>query len=417
MVVALSIVRDSAAVANVGPSRPRGAPVAPNGSSPECPRPQDLDNGGEARGDLQSEHRLRQLMDAVPTLVWSATADGTVSYVNKRYQEYMGLSLAAAVKGVVHADDRTAVHERIARSCSSGEPFDMKYRLRRADGVYRWIQCRAEAQHDPDGRIAQWYGVVTDIDDEVRTQEALRCAQDQLARAAQASGLAQLSAAIAHEVNQPLTAIVANADACQRWLSAAPPNVERARTACERIVRGVNAASEVINGIRALFRQSRSVGSAANVNDVILEVRRLMGDEIRMANAEVKCDLDAGLPPVAMDRIQIQQVLVNLIRNAMEALEPGAQGSRSIGIRSFRVSNDLVRVEVADRGKGLDDVDRVFEPFFTTKPNGMGMGLAICRSMIQAHDGRMWAERNEPKGTRFVFTLPIRGRRDQDRTS
>lgn len=409
MVVALSIVRGSAAFANVEPSRPDGAPVAPNGSSPESPCAPNIDDAGEARADLQSERRLRQLMDAVPALVWSATADGTVSYVNKRYQEYVGLPLAAAVKGVVHADDRPAVHERIARSCSSGEPFDMKYRLRRADGVYRWIQCRAEPQRDPDGRIVQWYGVVTDIDDEVRAQEALRCARDRLARAAQASGLAQLSAAIAHEANQPLAAIVANADACQRWLSAAPPNAERARIACGRIVRDANAASAVIHGIRALFRQSRSVGPAANINDVILEVRRLMGDEIRMANAEVKCDLDAGLPPLAMDRVQIQQVLVNLIRNALEAVEPGTQGPRSIGMRSFRVSNDLVRVEVTDRGRGLDDVDRVFEPFFTTKPNGMGMGLAICRSIIQAHDGRMWAERNEPKGTRFVFTLPIRG--------
>ena len=408
MVVALSIVRGSTGFATVERSRPDGAPVASNGSSPESPCPPSIDDADPARADPQSERRLRQLMDAVPALVWSATADGTVSYVNRRYQEYVGLSLTVAVKGVVHADDRPAVHERIARSCSSGEPFDMKYRLRRADGVYRWVQCRAEPQRDPDGRIVQWYGVVTDIDDEVRARDALRCAQDRLARAAQVSGLAQLSAAIAHEVNQPLAAIVANADACQRWLSAVPPNVERARTACGRIVRDANAASDVIHGIRALFRQRRAVGSTANINDVILEVRRLMGDEIGMANAEVTCDLDAGLPSLAMDRVQIQQVLVNLIRNGMEALEPGIRGPRSIGIRSFRVSSDLVRVEVADRGKGLDDVDRVFEPFFTTKPNGMGMGLAICRSIIQAHDGRMWAERNEPKGTRFVFTLPLR---------
>lgn len=355
----------------------------------------------------QSEHRLRQLMDAVPALVWSATADGAVSYVNKRYQEYMGLSLTAAVKNVVHADDRPAVHERIARSCSSGEPFDMKYRQRRGDGVYRWIHCRAEAQRDRDGRITQWYGVVTDIDDEVRAQQALRCAQDRLARAAQASGLAQLSASIAHEVNQPLAVIVANADACQRWLSADTPNVERARSACERIVRGASSASDVIDGIRALFKQSRSVGAAVNINDVILEVSLLMSDEIRMANAEVTCELEARLPSVPMDRVQIQQVLVNLIRNAMEAMASTAQGARSISLRSLVVSNDHVRVEVVDRGKGLDDVDRVFEPFFTTKPNGMGMGLAICRSIIQAHDGRLWAERNEPEGTRFVFTLPI----------
>ena len=368
----------------------------------------DIDDQVRAEAALrQREHQLEQLIDAVPALIWSATPDGKVSYVNKRYRDYMGFSVTSAIEGVVHPDDRAAAYQRLERSCSTGEPFDMKYRQRRADGAYRSTHCRAEPLRDADGRIVQWYGVVADIEDEVQAQNALRCAQDRLARAAQASSLAELSASIAHEVNQPLAAVVANADACQRWLSADPPNIERARITCERIVRDANASSDVINGIRALFKQSTAARSLANINEVILEVGRLMSDEIETADLGVKYELDVGLAPMLMDRVQIQQVLVNLIRNATEALGP-AQGERWLGIRSLRVANDQVRVEVVDRGRGLDDIERIFEPFFTTKPNGMGMGLAICRSIIEAHDGQLWAQRNEPTGTQLVFTLPIR---------
>jgi C4-dicarboxylate-specific signal transduction histidine kinase len=233
-----------------------------------------------------------------------------------------------------------------------------------------------------------------------------RSAQDQLARATQLSSLAELSASIAHEVNQPLAAIVANAHACQRWLSADPPNIERARLTSERIIRDANAAAAVINGIRALFKQSPSARAAANINDVIMEVGRLMSDEL--GNADVRFELDAGLAPIIMDRVQIQQVLVNLIRNAIEALDSSPQSTRALSIHSFKLGNEQVGVEVVDSGKGLDEPDRIFEPFFTTKPNGMGMGLAICRSIIESHSGRLWAQRNEPMGTKFAFTLPIR---------
>ena len=248
----------------------------------------------------QSEHRLRQVMDAVPALIWSATPDGAASYVNKRYQDYMGLSLEdlgppgerqkkALINGLIHPDDEPAVQRHLARCFATGEPFAVRYRQRRGDGAYRWTEGRAEPLRDQGGSIVQWYGVFTDIEDEVQAQDALRCAQDRLARATQAASLAELSASIAHEVNQPLAAVVANAHACLRWLSAVPPNIERARITSERIVRDANSASDVVNGIHALFQQSTSARSAANINDLIMEVCRLMSDEVRVGNTEVRC--------------------------------------------------------------------------------------------------------------------------------
>jgi signal transduction histidine kinase len=223
------------------------------------------------------------------------------------------------------------------------------------------------------------------------------------------ASLAELYASIVHEVNQPLAAVIANAHACQRWLSADPPNMERARLTAERIVRDANSTLDIIGALCTLFRRDRSERSAANINDVIMDVCRLMADESRTGRAEVAIELSVGLPPVLMDRVLIRQVLVNLIRNAIEALESGGQGSRRVCIRSHRVATDRLCVEVIDWGAGLDDVERVFEPFFTTKPKGMGIGLTICRSIVEAHDGRLWAQSNDPVGTRFVFTLPIRG--------
>jgi C4-dicarboxylate-specific signal transduction histidine kinase len=233
----------------------------------------------------------------------------------------------------------------------------------------------------------------------------LQLARESLARASQAASLAELSAAIAHEVNQPLAAIVTNSNACQRWLSVSPPNVERAQKTVERIIHNANSAADVVSRIRALFKHAAETRTSTTLSSVITEAHNLMAEEAARRRVRMDVTVEDKLPPVALDRVQMQQVLVNLIRNSMDAMEFD-RSDRVLRIRVHQVG-DEIRTEISDRGQGIEFPEKVFEPFFTTKEHGMGMGLAICRSIVESHGGRLWAENNEPQGATFTFTLPL----------
>jgi PAS domain S-box-containing protein len=368
------------------------------------------------------ERELSQLVDMVPSHLWRLSADGEPTFFNKRMVDFLGLDVAdtekpgttrlgAMIEAAVHPDEAGAFAAALNNAIESGEPFAMRYRLRRADGLYRWMSSRAEPMRDERGQIVQWFGLCHDIDDQVHAEEALLRASDRLNKVTQAASLAELSASIAHEVNQPLAAIVANSHACQRWLTADPPNVGRAKITADRIIRDANSASAVVGRIRALFQRTQYARSPESVNRLIGEVCRLMADETLAKGVRVKTDIEQDLPEVALDRVQVQQALVNLIRNGIEAMDSVADGARSLLIRSRREGDDAVRVEVCDAGTGFKDPERVFEPFFTTKLNGMGMGLAICRSIIESHGGRLWAANNKAPiaaaGATVAFTLPL----------
>lgn len=376
----------------------------------------DIDDQIRAEQEaLTREQQLRRLVDALPTQIWAADADGEPSYLNRRLSEFVGLTLGnldggetsrlqAAITGSVHPDDAEAVGKALAHSFSTGDPFAMKYRQRRADGVYRWINGRAEPLRGPGGTIQQWYGVSFDIDDDIRTQEELRRTQERLATASQAASLAELSASIAHEVNQPLAAILANSNAAQRWLAAEPPNVDRALKAVTRVAQDAEGASEVVGHIRALFRQTRSGRSPTYVDTVVEEARGLIAAEALRRRVVLAIFIEPGLPQVSIDRVQIQQVLINLMKNGIEAMA-GVSGNRLLTL-SARMGEAGVEVEIGDSGPGFTEPDRMFEPFYTTKEGGMGMGLAICRGIVESHGGRMWAANNEPQGALIGFALP-----------
>jgi PAS domain S-box-containing protein len=362
------------------------------------------------------ERELSQLVNMVPSLLWRLNPDGEPNFFNKRTIDFLGLDvadydrpgmsrLAATLAAIIHPDDAASVTEAFNHSFVTGERFSMQYRLRRADGVYRWVSGRAEPMRDERGHIVQWYGLAHDIDDQMRAEEALRQASDKLARATQAASLAELSASIAHEVNQPLAAIVANSHACQRWLSAAAPNIERAKITVERIIRDANSAADVVSHIRALFRQSVETRTSTALPGVIAEARHLMADEAARRRVRIDVDVESSLPLVTFDRVQVQQVLINLMRNGIDAMD-STVGDRVLGMRVRRMG-DAVQTEISDRGRGVEFPDKVFEPFFTTKEKGMGMGLAICRSIVESHGGRLWAAKNEPHGATFIFTLPV----------
>lgn len=366
-----------------------------------------------------SEQQLRLLIDTIPALVWCATPDGEPSYLNKRLMDYIGLTLesfdgtsntsrrSAAMHAVVHPDDIQKLDRGWTHSVITGGSFGMQFRLRRADGVFRWVDSRGEPLRDDHGSVTCWYCVNVDIDDATRMQDALRSTSDGLARASQAASLAEMSASIAHEVNQPLAAVVANSYACKQWLSTEPANIDRARITMDRVIRDANSAADVVSRTRALFKRRASIKRPLQLNTVISEVLQLMSDEIAANAIYFQLDLSSDLPSIAADRVQIQQVFVNLLRNGIEAMQSADYSQRSLSVRCRPNGSQMILVQVQDRGSGLSDMDRAFEPFFTTKDDGIGMGLAICRSIIEAHNGRLWAEKSGHEGTIFSFTLPV----------
>jgi PAS domain S-box-containing protein len=377
----------------------------------------DIDDQVRIEEALRERERfLWQLVDTLPAMIDCAAPDGEPIYRSRQLREFLGYSLeeldgtgksrlAGTLETGVHPADLAGVKEKYAHSLSTGEPYGRRHRLRRFDGEYRWVETRAAPMRNADGIIVQWNVICLDIDGEVRAQEQLQLARESLARASQAASLAELSAAIAHEVNQPLAAIVTNSNACQRWLSASPPNVERAQKTVERIIHNANSAADVVSRIRALFKHAAETRTSTTLSSVITEAHNLMAEEAARRRVRMDVTVEDKLPPVALDRVQMQQVLVNLIRNSMDAMEFD-RIDRVLRIRVHQVG-DEIRTEISDRGQGIEFPEKVFEPFFTTKEHGMGMGLAICRSIVESHGGRLWAENNEPQGATFTFTLPL----------
>ncbi|MER8390434.1 PAS domain-containing protein [Mesorhizobium sp. M1340] len=383
----------------------------------------DIDDQLRVEAALRERERaLWQLVETLPAMIDCAAPDGEPIYRSQQLREFLGYNLeeldeagksrlAGTLDAGVHPDDLTGVKERYAHCLATGEPYARRHRLRRFDGEYRWVETRAAPMRNAEGAIVQWNVICLDIENEVRTQEELRLAQERLARASQAASLAELSASIAHEVNQPLAAIVANSNACHRWLSAEPPNVERAKITAERIIRDANSAADVVSRIRALFRPSLEMRTSTPIPSVVAEARDLMAEEAMRRRVRMDIDVESNLPLVAFDRVQIQQVLVNLIRNGMEAMDTTA-GDKVLGMRVHRIE-DTIQTEVSDRGPGIERPNKIFEPFFTTKGNGMGMGLAISRSIIESHGGRLWVENSVPHGATFIFTLPVEAKAAQ----
>ena len=261
---------------------------------------------------------------------------------------------------------------------------------------------------DAQGRVLRWYGTRTDIEDRKQAEEAYAKTQAELAHVTRVMTMGELAASIAHEVNQPLSGVVINGNTCLRWLAAAPPNLEEAREAANRIVRDGKRAGDVIARIRALATKSGSTRERMNINESVQEVIGLTRDEVRRKGVKLKTELADQLPKVMGDRVQLQQVLLNLMMNAVDAMSTVEDRARELVIQTQADEEGEVQVSVRDSGIGLDEagMEKIFTPFYSTKAAGMGMGLSISRSIIQNHGGRLWAEPNESPGTTFHFTLP-----------
>jgi PAS domain S-box-containing protein len=312
----------------------------------------DIDDQVRIEEALRERERfLWQLVDTLPAMIDCAAPDGEPIYRSRQLREFLGYSLeeldgtgksrlAGTLEAGVHPADLAGVKANYAHSLTTGEPYGRRHRLRRFDGEYRWVETRAAPMRNADGVIVQWNVICLDIDGEVRAQEQLQLARESLARASQAASLAELSAAIAHEVNQPLAAIVTNSNACQRWLSASPPNVERAQKTVERIIHNANSAADVVSRIRALFKHAAETRTSTTLSSVIMEAQNLMAEEAARRRVRMDVTVEDKLPPVALDRVQVQQVLVNLIRNGMEAMEFD-RSDRVLGIRAHQVGDEI----------------------------------------------------------------------------
>ncbi|TWF43872.1 PAS domain-containing protein [Neorhizobium alkalisoli] len=378
---------------------------------------QDIDDEVSAQVAIaEREARLALIVETMPGLLWVSSPDGQPTYFSRQLEEWSGITvdqlagggreadaLSAIIEATIHPDHKEDVETTIRESFRSGEPWFRRFRQRRFDGNWRWLEARMEPLRDDSGKVIQWYGLQVDIENEFLAQESLRVSQDKLAKASRYAGMAELSASIAHELSQPLAAVIMSADACRRWLEMASPNIERAKQSADCVVRDANIATEVVKRIRALFQHKSEGRERVDINLLIQGVKDMMSEELASNGVRLELKLERSLDPISIDVIQIQQVLVNLLHNASEAMAVATGRERMITVKTLASDLGAV-VEISDTGSGIEDIDRIFMPFFTTKESGMGMGLSICESIVTSHGGRIWAE-NTDGGARISFTI------------
>ena len=360
----------------------------------------------------RQEKKLRDVVETIPTFAWTALPDGAVDFVNHHWMEYTGLSaektMGSGWKAAVLPADLPRYVEKQRASVASGEPFEHEVRFRRAaDGEYRWFLNRGVPLRDPGGKIVKWYGISTDIEDRKRAEnerERLRQLEADLAHFNRVSTLGEMAASLAHEIKQPIAAAMTSANSCIEWLAHEPPNLDRARAAAAKIDKYGNRAAEIIDRIRSFYRKSPPQREFVDVNGIILEMLTLLKGEADRYSLAMRAELSAELPKIMADPVQLQQVFMNLMLNGIEAMKDSG-GELTV---NSRLQDGQLQFSVSDTGVGLpmEKMEQIFSAFFTTKPQGSGMGLAISRSIVESHGGRLWATANDARGATFYFTLP-----------
>ena len=310
----------------------------------------------------------------------------------------------------VHPDDIALVQQRIERASHDGKDWALEHRLLMPNGSVKHLHVVVHASRGGSANL-EFIGVVRDVTAAKQAEEELHQARADLAHVTRVTTLGELTASIAHEVKQPTAAVIINAHAGLRWLAAQPPELGEVRQALGLIINDANRASEVINRIRALAKKAPPRKDRLHINEIILEVIDLTRSEVHRNRVALQTALLSDLPPISGDRIQLQQVILNLIINAIEAMSEVSEGPREVLVGSEKDDSDGVLVAVRDSGPGLDTkhLNHLFDAFYSTKPNGLGMGLAISRSIIDAHGGRLWATPNVSRGAVFQFWLPANG--------
>ena len=359
----------------------------------------------------ESERSARSTIDGIAGLVAVMTPNGEVETVNRQCLEYFGRSLEEQknweTTDMVHPEDLPHMLEVFKRAIASEIPYHFEQRLRRFDGEYRWFDIRGGAVRDDTGRIARWYVLLTDIEDRKRALARLEQMQSDFAHMNRVSMMGELAASLSHEITQPIASARNNARAAQNFLDRSLPDLGEVREALSSIVADTDRAGDIVDRIRDNIKKAPPRKDYFDFNEAINEVIVLARSAINKNGVSVQARLAGGLSPVQGDRVQLQQVILNLLLNACEAMGSSDAGARNLSI-STEQDHAGVLVAVRDSGPGIypAHLQRVFDAFYTTKSSGVGMGLSICRSIIAAHGGRLWAEANEPRGAVFQFTLP-----------
>ena len=354
----------------------------------------------------EQEKKFRDAVETMPALAFVADPTGSLTFLNRGWLEYTGLSSEQASgsgwEKAIHPDDLKRVTERWRKSQTTGEPLDYEARLRRgSDGVYRWFQTRARPLRDNRGKIVKWCAVANDIEDRKRAEQL----QADLTHASRVSTMGELVASFSHELAQPITATTNNAKASLQWLQRDPPDLTQVRKGTERIIEAGAFASEIINRLRSLYKKAPPKRELVAMNEVISEMAGMLRSEARAHGVSIRADLKDDLPITVADRVQLQQVLMNLMLNGIEAMK---DTGGVLTVKSQLREEGQIEISVNDTGPGLPlgKSDQIFEAFFTTKPQGSGMGLAICKSIVESQGGRIWANGGGGRGATFHFTLP-----------
>jgi PAS domain S-box-containing protein len=364
-----------------------------------------LNESLEHRVAEQAKERDR-IWNVSQDLLTVADTSGTLLSVNPAWTATLGWSerdlLGKTADWLCHPDDMARTHLELVRLVGGRKTLLFENRFRHKDSSYRWLSWTAVL----DG--SRLYAVARDVTDLKNAEEQLRASRHELTQVSRQTTMGAITASIAHEVNQPLAAIVANANAGLRWLTRGKPNLAEVRAILKRIVSDGLRASQVVASIRSMFGKDRGETSPVTVNDLIDEVLTLVNGELASHQISLQKEMRDGLPKVMADRVQMQQVLLNLIMNAIEAMSSIANRERVLMVKSEAFESDHVLITLQDSGTGIDPahIDRIFDAFFTTKDRGMGMGLSICRSIIESHGGQLWASPRNPHGTSFYVKLP-----------
>jgi PAS domain S-box-containing protein len=371
----------------------------------------------EAAKDLRSEEELRrseaflaegQRLSSTGSFSWKVATD-EITWSQQLYRIYE-VELGAPVtleliRTRVHPEDLSLLEKMKANS--GRDDFEWHYRLLMPDGAIKYMHAVAHATRDQDGQL-EYIATVQDVTARRMSEEALARARSELSKVSRVTSLGVLTASIAHEVNQPLSGIITNAGTCLRMLDADPPNLEGARETARRTIRDGNRASDVIVRLRSLFSKDEYTLESLDLNEVTREVIALALSDLQRNGVALEAELAEELPTITGDRIQLQQVILNLLRNASDAMVDVHDRPRQLLVTTEREDGDSVRVRVRDAGVGVDpdSIDKLLDAFYTTKRDGMGIGLSISRSIIERHEGRLWAEPNDGPGATFSFSIP-----------
>jgi PAS domain S-box-containing protein len=352
-----------------------------------------------AEGGLDA--RFCEAMDAAPVMMWVSGKDKGCVWFNKSWLTFTGRRLVEEVgegwSEGVHRNDLERCIKAYSSHFDARKDFRIQYRLRQHDGAYHWIDDTGIPRFTRDGAFLGYIGSCVDIQERREIQSELR---------RRLRDIAELNR---QAIRQPLGAIASNASAGLRWLARETPDVERGRATLNNIVRAAHRAGEIIDSTLAINKKENRTRAPLSLNELIQEVLALLESELQGDHIAVRTALNETIPEVSADRVQLQQVMVNLIENAIEAMSSLADGCRVLHLKTKLNGAQNILVTVKDSGPGIDpnNIERIFDRFFTTKTQGMGMGLAICRSIIEAHNGRLWAEAGDDQGSVFRISLPV----------